>query len=1689
MKKNFTILLLLLMSFGLHAQTYNNEWIDFSKTYFKFKVGADGLYRIPQSVLANAGLNNTPAENFQLFRNGVEVPIYTSIPTGIFGPSDYIEFYGRMNDGKPDKQLYRSPSYQHTDKWSLQTDTAVYFLTVNNSGPVFHFANTSNDTTGNVLPVEPYFMYKAGTYFRSQLNLGYAIALEQYIYSSSYDIGEFWSSNNISQYTPFVSNLSNLFIYGGGPNAYFQFGAAGAADTIRHIQVKINNTLVKDTVMNGLNDLQSSAIVPLGTLNTSSTDFQFINSSPAVTFSDRMVISYFELTYPRQFNFGGASSFDFELPAKPSGYYLKINNFTFGSVAPVLYDATTGQRFTAVLDAGNVPTFLLPGSLSTRKMVLVSEDPSTIKTIGSLTTKNFVRFNDPANQGNYIIISNTLLYTGTHGNNPVVDYKNYRSSAPGGGFNTQIVDIDELVDQFAFGIKKHPLSIKNFLNYARSNYSVKPEFVFLIGRGMAYNDYRYNESSPSVDALNPVPTFGFPASDMMLSSQDGAHPVALTPIGRLAAISGSEVEIYLDKVKEYEQVQQTAPNTIAARAWMKNIMHVTGATDPYLESILCAYMSVYRGIIIDTAFGANVYTFCSSNLTDNNQVSAAQFPQLFSNGIGILTYFGHSSSSVLGFNLDDPSVYNNSAKYPVFYVNGCYAGNFYSFDPTRLGLGKTLSETYVLAKGKGSIAFVASTHYGIVNYLNLYLNELYAFIGNTDYGKPIGVIQADAAQKVINLLPQDFLARAQSEEMGIHGDPAVKITTSSLADYDIELSQVKISPAFISVADNSFTVNATIYNLGKYAHDSITVLITRKYPNGTTSVVRKRLAGISFLDSISVTFPIVATRDKGQNTITIVVNSDNDVPETTLNNNTVNSDVFIYEDELNPVYPYDYAIINKQNQKLYASTANPFAPSTQYAMEIDTTELFNSPLKVSKNITSIGGILEFDPGINYIDSTVYYWRTSIVPTGNNLYHWNEFSFVYIDSNASGPGFNQSHYYQHLQSTGQGISVNSRRQWQFSTHPNNLFIKNGVFPTAASNANDFAVEINGNTTTILSVCGVSGIIFHVFDSATFKPWLNSVPGSSQYGSDVVCGVNRKYNFQFNILDTAKRRAVVNFMDLIPDGAYVVVKNISGTDPASNTYASDWAKDTSYLGSGNSMYLRLLGQGFTGIDSFNQPRAFIFVYQKNRQNTFTPRFVFSQGITDKIFLSDDDYVSFDSVGFVTSPLFGPAKQWKQVHWRGSSLENPSTDSVGVTVVGVDTAGNQTNLYNLALTNQDYDISSVNPAQYPYLQLKMKTVDTTHVTPYQLKYWRINYVPVPEGALAPNIFLSGKDSLELGEKLEFGIAFKNISMSAFDSMRITLNITDKNNITHSILIPKKRPIVSGDTLKIMYEIDTKDYPGLNTIFLDVNPNNDQPEQYHFNNFLYKNFYVRVDKTNPLLDVTFDNVHILNDDIVSAKPHILIKLKDEAKFLLLNDTALLKVQVRYPDQSLHPYYFNSDTLRFTPATSSADNTASVDFYPAFTKQLNPEGDDYQLIVTGKDASGNASGTTQYQVSFKIITKAMISNMLNYPNPFTTSTAFVFTITGSEVPQNIKIQILTITGKIVREITKDELGPLHVGRNITEFKWDGTDMYHQRLANGVYLYHVVTNLNGKSLDKYKSESDNTDQFFNKGYGKMYLMR
>ena len=1684
MRKLFT-LIFLIASLPIWAQQYNNEWINHNQTYYKFKVGSSGLYRISKSALDNAGIGATSVQFFELWRNGKLVRFYPSVASGPLPANGYLEFWGEANDGEVDSRLYRDSVDQHSKKYSLITDTAAYFLSVNTSQSGIRHIDVPNDIASNTLPAEPYFMFTANVQFTNKINPGFAAVVGEYVYSSSYDKGEFFSSNDIRPASPLGQSIANLYVSTAGPGSTLTFGATGNALNSRSVQVSVNGTDLGSTQMDYFDDLHIS--IPFSTSLISSGNLDFVLRNTAAVASDRIVASYFEVNYPRQFNFANNKNFKFELPAKAAGYYLEISNFNTGGISPALYNLTTGQRFTGDISTPGIVKFALPGSMSNNKYVLVNTEPSNVNTIGSVTPKTFIRFNDPANQARYLIITHPTLFVGTRGNNPIEDYKNYRSSPAGGAHSVQVVDINELVDQFAFGIKKHPLSIKNFLRYCRNIFIQKPENVFLIGHGMSYNEYRLNENQPDVEKLSMIPTWGNPASDNMLSSEDASNPLVTIPIGRLSAVNAKEIEDYLEKVKEYETAQKTAPNTIADRAWMKNIVHVTGSSEPFLGTVLCNYMGSYKQIIEDTLFGGKVYTFCKTSTNPVEQLSSDRIQHLFEEGISVLTYFGHSSSTTLEFNLDNPDAYNNRGKYPIFFVNGCNAGNFFTYFPQRLLVNETLSEKFVLAKQRGSIAFVASTHFGIVNYLNLFLHHLYNFMGHSGYGKTLGELNKVSLANMVSAAgPFDYYARFHAEEITLHGDPAILPNAQLKPDYVIEEPLIKVNPSFISIAENTFKLKVNMMNLGKAVNDSIVVEVKQTYPNGTSGTIfRGKVKGIRYADSLSFNVPINSVRDKGLNKITVILDADAKVDEITKANNTATKEIYIFEDEARPVYPFNFAIINNPTQHLFASTANPFSTQKNYLFEIDTTEFFNSSMKVNKTISSSGGVMEFVPGITYRDSTVYHWRVALVPTSGDML-WNVFSFMY--RNDSTDGFNQSNFYQHKKSILERVDIDSTsRQWKFGFRANNVFMRNGVFPTAASQAGDFAVSVNGSS-NILSVCGVSGIIFNVIDPVTFQPWFNANVGGSTFGSDPVCGNNRRWNFQFNILDTAKRRRAVNFLDLIPDGHIVVARNISGTDPASNTYARTWMGDTSYLGKDNSLYHRLITQGFTGIDSFDRPRAFLFIFKKNRQIEYTPKFQFSDGINDRITLATD-VLSPDTVGYITSPVFGPATRWKEVIWAGTSNETPSTDNPTIDIIGIDTNKIETVLYRLGKGTLNFDISSIDAKRYPNMKLKMRNVDSVSLSPFQLKYWRIHYSSVQEGALAPNLFFSSKDTLEIGEPLKFGIAFKNISKVPFDSIAVKVILLDKSNVPHPIWLNKQKPLISGDTVVVRFDLDTKDYTGMNTLFVDINPDNDQPEQYHFNNFLYRNFYVKSDLINPLLDVTFDGTHILNRDIVSAKPHIQIKLKDDAKYLLLNDTALSSIQIRYPDGSSRTYNFDNDTLRFTPATSGSDNTATIDFFPVFSTQFHPDGDEYELIVKGKDKSGNKAGELEYRVTFKVITKPMISNLLNYPNPFSTSTAFVFTVTGSEVPNNMKIQILTVTGKIVREITKDELGPIRIGRNITEFKWDGTDQFGQKLGNGVYLYRFVTTLHGKQMEKYKANGDNTDRYFTNGYGKMYLMR
>ncbi|MCH5715074.1 hypothetical protein [Niabella hibiscisoli] len=303
MKKLLTIFFLL-YTVAATAQSFNNEWIDYSKTYYKFKVGTTGLYRIPQTALAAINLGNADVSAFQLWRNGEEVAIYTSNQTGVLAAGGFIEFWGEANDGKADQVLYRNPLDQINNSKSLFTDTAAYFLTINTAGSNKRLVPTANTIPAGAV-AEPYFMHTAAIYPNETIHLGpYGGAVSEAAISASFEEGEGWTSNEISENQTRSLTQTSLFPFtgAGAPQMQVSMNVVGNSPNSRTVQVKLNNVELWNTTLNGFSYSRLSNNLPVSTLNGSTENISVANI--ATVPNNRIKIGTFEITYPRSFNLG-----------------------------------------------------------------------------------------------------------------------------------------------------------------------------------------------------------------------------------------------------------------------------------------------------------------------------------------------------------------------------------------------------------------------------------------------------------------------------------------------------------------------------------------------------------------------------------------------------------------------------------------------------------------------------------------------------------------------------------------------------------------------------------------------------------------------------------------------------------------------------------------------------------------------------------------------------------------------------------------------------------------------------------------------------------------------------------------------------------------------------------------------------------------------------------------------------------------------------------------------------------------------------------------------------------------------------------------------------------------------------------------------------------------------------------------
>ena len=98
---------------------------------------------------------------------------------------------------------------------------------------------------------------------------------------------------------------------------------------------------------------------------------------------------------------------------------------------------------------------------------------------------------------------------------------------------------------------------------------------------------------------------------------------------------------------------------------------------------------------------------------------------------------------------------------------------------------------------------------------------------------------------------------------------------------------------------------------------------------------------------------------------------------------------------------------------------------------------------------------------------------------------------------------------------------------------------------------------------------------------------------------------------------------------------------------------------------------------------------------------------------------------------------------------------------------------------------------------------------------------------------------------------------------------------------------------------------------------------------------------------------------------------------------------------------------------------------------------------------------------------------VLNYPNPFTTYTEFHFEHNRANQPMDVQVQIFTVSGKLVKTITKTIVPS---GNRVSDISWDGRDDYGDLIGRGTYVYRL----------RVKSQFDDA---YAEAYEKLVILR
>jgi hypothetical protein len=210
--------------------------------------------------------------------------------------------------------------------------------------------------------------------------------------------------------------------------------------------------------------------------------------------------------------------------------------------------------------------------------------------------------------------------------------------------------------------------------------------------------------------------------------------------------------------------------------------------------------------------------------------------------------------------------------------------------------------------------------------------------------------------------------------------------------------------------------------------------------------------------------------------------------------------------------------------------------------------------------------------------------------------------------------------------------------------------------------------------------------------------------------------------------------------------------------------------------------------------------------------------------------------------------------------------------------------------------------------------------------------------------------------------------------------------------------------------------------------------------------------DSIGPKITLSLDSNKVVENGLFGQSPTLYVDLEDESGINLSSSGIGHQISLTLDNKNnelidLNSYYMaDKDTYKKGKIK-----------YPL----MNLSEGKHVLKLKAWDVYNN-SNEKELQFTINNSREIILNRVFNYPNPFTTKTSFYIEQNNVVSDTDIRLEIFSISGKLVKEFYRENVALRSSIERI--FDWDGLDYYGDQLAKGVYIYKItISNQSGST--------------------------